>query len=53
MYDGCGHAFMNALTPEGRDKIKQIGAAAPPEAEVKAAYDRLLAFLKKHLAAAA
>lgn len=22
LYDNCGHAFMNALTPNGRDKIK-------------------------------
>lgn len=51
MYDGCGHAFMNGLTEQGREKIKAIGAASPPDAEVKAAYDRLIAFMKKHLAA--
>jgi hypothetical protein len=28
-----------------------IGQASPPEGEVKEAFDRMLAFLKKHLAA--
>lgn len=50
MYPGCGHAFMNALTESGREKIKTIGQASPPEAEVKEAFDRLIAFLKQHLA---
>eukprot|EP00775_Hariotina_reticulata_P010146 gene10146-10304_t len=49
MYAGCGHAFMNALTPGGQAKIKEIGQALPPENEPKQAFDRILAFLKKHL----
>lgn len=49
MYDGCGHAFMNQLTDQGREKIKMIGQASPPDAEVRAAYDRLIAFMKKNL----
>ncbi|GBF90985.1 carboxymethylenebutenolidase [Raphidocelis subcapitata] len=51
LYDGCGHAFLNALTDEGREKIKTIGQASPPEGEVKAAFERMVAFFKKHLAA--
>lgn len=51
MYDGSGHAFMNALTEKGRAKIKEIGQAEPPEAEPKQAFDRLITFLKQHLSA--
>jgi hypothetical protein len=40
---------MNALTPAGREKIKTIGAASPPDEQVQAAFARLSAFLKKHL----
>eukprot|EP00879_Flechtneria_rotunda_P002603 GHRR01002804.1.p1 GENE.GHRR01002804.1~~GHRR01002804.1.p1 ORF type:complete len:161 (+),score=61.43 GHRR01002804.1:500-982(+) len=48
-YDRSGHAFMNGLTEKGRAKIKEIGQTEPPEEEVKLAFDRLIAFFKKHL----
>lgn len=51
MYPGSGHAFLNALTPQGRAKIKEIGQAEPPAAEPQQAFDRLIAFFKQHLAA--
>lgn len=50
MYEHCGHAFMNALTAGGRDKIKEVGQADPPTDEPKKALERLVAFFMQHLA---
>jgi hypothetical protein len=38
-----------SLAPQNNPTV--IGAAVPPEAEVKTAYGRLVEFLKKNLAA--
>lgn len=50
MYEHCGHAFMNALTAGGTEKIKEVGQADPPTDEPQLAFDRLVAFFKRQLA---
>lgn len=49
-YKHSGHAFMNALTAGGREKIKEVGQADPPAEEPKMAFDRIVAFFKEELA---
>lgn len=48
-YPACGHAFMNVLVPEGAEMNAKNNHHAD-QAQVQVAYERLVAFMKKHLA---
>jgi carboxymethylenebutenolidase len=48
LYDGVGHAFMNA-TPAGVARKTALGQGAHDQAAVDLAWARLFAFFDKHL----
>lgn len=48
-YDESGHAFMNALFPEGIEKMKANGFPIPPPEQPVLALDRVVDFFKKQL----
>lgn len=49
LYEDTAHSFMNALVPEGVDMLRKWGYEVPPPQQVVLCFDRVVAFLDKHL----
>ncbi|GAX80897.1 hypothetical protein CEUSTIGMA_g8332.t1 [Chlamydomonas eustigma] len=49
-YPTGGHGFMNAATTVGTEYLAKAGSPVPEQADVKLAFERLIAFLKKNVA---
>ncbi len=53
LYNATGHGFFNGLGPIGRNLTLTIGRPLPPEDSVTQSFQRVTAFLAKHLKAQA